>query len=788
MLYKFLVESYRNKVNRPLSFFVNWFGLTLGFAAVIVMYLYIIGEVRHDKGVYDRELTDVYRCEVEKSMGAICPAPLAEFVAQMPEVAASAKIMGLDGQTISTVGLANNNKFKFMVTVADSSLLKVLPFRMIAGSSADALSDEGKVIVNRSLAIKLFGTTDVIGRALEMNNKYPLQISGVIEDIPENSTWSPQAICNIKLLAKLWGYDDVSQLFARWNNWSYDTYLRLKPGVDPVAFEAKYSKAVKDRLTAEYESEFKDTPTLRAFDDLYFATDVTYGSSKSTDPNSLKILIMIAALILVIAIINYVNIYTARSTEVIRAMGIKAIMGGSRSRLIGFVIFDSVVITLLSAISGLIVAAALEPLYPAIIGSEVSFSMSWDTILILFVGLPLICGVLSGIFPALALTRMRPLDAIACRGGRGTKMAVVRNVLIVFQFTVTIGLIASTLFINKQMKYMSELDLGYSRDNIYVVSGGTFMPEKFKAFRSALVSNPNIQNATIMSMSPLNVGSMMTISWGETEAESATVKLMYNDENALATLGVKVLEGDSIAPDYKNTTGSRQFMINETFAKKMREQDPTITFPYKRFIGVFSDFQFLDLTQNIEPLAILAIGENEGSAYIRIAAGSDLQGTLKFIEKSFSEFYPDEIFEGYFLDEMFNTMYKNEQLFRSRLMTFSILAVFIGCLGLYALVGYSVQRRRREIAIRKVYGSTVGEALVLLSVGFLKWLIISFIIAVPLVWMLMDEWVTRFAYRTDISWWIFAIAGAVALLVAIITVLGQTYHAATENPANAMKD
>lgn len=788
MLLKLLQESYRNKVNRPLSFFVNWFGLTLSFAAVVVMYLYIIGEVRHDQKVYTQEMDGVYRCEVESTMGAICPAPLADFLSNMPEVAAAARITAQSDQTISTIGLSTNNKFKATIMLADSSLLKILPFKMIAGDPADALSDPGKVIVSRALAIKLYGTTDVIGRGIEVSNQYPLQISGVLDEIPASSTWNPEMICNIKFTAQLWDSDPAT-MFTHWSNWTYETYLRLNPQTDPVAFEAKYSQALKDRLNKEWGDEYKDTPKLCAFKDIYFAGSDNSDIAKSTDANSLKILGLVAILILMIAIINYVNIYTARSTEVIRAMGIKAIMGGSRSRLIGFVIFDSVAITFISAVSGFLLAGMLRPFYGSIIGTDVSFTMSWDTCLMLFVGLPVLCGVLSGIFPALALTRMRPLEAIASRNGGGTKMTFVRNMLMVFQFTITIGLIASTLFINKQMVYMNNLDLGYNRDNVYVVTGGAFMSEKFESFRSQLISNPNIANASIMYPSPIAVGNMMSMYWGDTKEESATVMIIRADENALATMGIEMVEGDSINPTNKGTLEFNQVMINETLAKIIRAQNPEITFPYKQFIGVFKDFQFMPLTYEMKPLAIGSSKHSGvGSAYIRIGAGSDLPATLKFIESTFNDFYPDEIFEGHFLDAKFNDMYKNEQLFRARLMTFSILAIFIGCLGLLALVGYSVQRRRKEIAVRKVYGSSVAQALVLLSVGFLKWFVIAFVIATPIVWWIMNNWIEKFVYRTDLSWWIFALAGVIAFIVAMITVLGQTYHAATENPATAMKD
>lgn len=792
MFKRILVESYRNKRNRPLSFFVNWLGLTLGFAAVIVMYLYIIGEVRHDAKVYTKSMDDVYRCKVEHTMGAICPAPLSDFMVTMPEVAASARITIQPQQTVSSVDLPANNKFKADIMLADSSLLRILPFKLIAGSASDALAGQSNVIVSRDLAMRLYGTTDVAGRVVEFNNLIPMQITAVMEDLPENSTWETDMIGNIRFQALMFSdgkSSDATNMFSEWHNWAYETYVLLNPGVNPVDFEAKYSKALVDVLNKEWGRAFKDTPTLQTFNDIYLSAD-EYTMAKTTDSNSLRILGLIAGLILVIAIINYVNIYTARSTEVVRSMGIKSVIGAERKSLVGFVVFDSVLLTLVSAISGFLLAMLLQPLYPSIIGTVINFAMSWDTLLILFVAMPLVCGVISGIFPALALTRMRPLEAIATRNGGGVKMTAVRNVLIVFQFAVTIILIALTLYINKQMTYMNELDLGYNRENVYIVSGDKFMGPRYKAFRSNLMANPKIKNVSYMQNNPMNIGNMMTLSWGTTKEENKTVMVQWADENSLATLGVSLVEGDSISPTNIDSLRYQQMMINETFANILREQIPDITFPYKDFIGVFKDFQHASLKSPITPLAIGSIW-NEGSApygnvYVRMEGG-DLPATLKFIENTFHELYPDELYEGSFMDEAFNNMYNEEQLFRARLLTFSILAIFIGCLGLFALVGYSVERRRKEIGIRKVYGSNIIQLIMLLCSGFMKWLVLAFILSLFPVWYCMNAWVEQFAYRTPISWWIFALSGLTAFFIAIVTIVGQTYHAATENPVKSIK-
>lgn len=791
MFKNFFLESFRNKIHRPFSFIINWFGMTLGFAAVIVMYLYIVGELNHDKECFSSSMDRIYRCEMgDQDMGSICPSALQPFMTQMPEVKSATRIASVE-QVTSTIGLSTNKKIKLGIVFADSTFMDIFPFKIITGDAATALQASDNVIISRSAAQKLYDTEDVVGKLLKLDNRYEATIVAVIEDVPENSSFRPEIIANNTMLCKIWEMSLKS--LSNWGNWYSEVYIKLHDNVNLTDFEPKYRVAVKGEISRNWGNEYLSTISLRPFSDCYMAVMDGFSISKTTNPDDLLVLGFVALLILVIAIINYVNIYTARSTEVIHAMGIKSIMGAMRRELIGFVIFDSIVITLVSVVSGFLLAALLKPLYGLIIGSEVSFSLEWYSVAILFVGLPMICGLISGIFPALALTRTRPLDAMANRSsGGGRRMIMVRNILIICQFSITIILISTTLYINKQMKHMGEIELGYDRDNVYVVSGGVFMSPKFDAFRGLLLQNPNIKDVALMKNNPIAVDEFMTVSWGDKKDDNKTVNVMWNDEHALRLLGIEMVEGDSISASNVKNLKFRQMIINETFANELREKIPGLTFPYKDFIGVFKDFQSTHLYKGVTPLVIGSIWSMEsltppGSGYIKIAAGSDLTETLKFIETTFQDIYPDEMYEASFMDEQFNSLYVKEQFFRTRLLTFSILAIFIGCLGLLALVSYSVERRRKEIAIRKVYGSTIGEVMSLLTIGFARLLLVSFVVAVPVSYYIMVSWVEQFAYRTAISWWIFAVALVTAMFIAALTVLRQTYRAAAENPAKSVK-
>lgn len=283
----------------------------------------------------------------------------------------------------------------------------------------------------------------------------------------------------------------------------------------------------------------------------------------------------------------------------------------------------------------------------------------------------------------------------------------------------------------------------------------------------------------------MRVGQMNTVQISE--KESLSPRHLYGDQHTLHVLGVPMVEGDSISDtniDRFDWGPNGQMVINEAFAKYISSVAPEVRIPGGKYIGVFKDFQHQPVTEKVTPLVLVRAWS--GNPYIRIAAGQ-IEPALKHIEHTFKEMFPNEIYDYEFMDAQFGQMYKTENLFRARLLTFSVLAIFIGCLGLFALVGYSVERRRKEIAIRKVHGAMVREVVGMLCVSFLKWLAVSFVIAVPLVWWLMDGWMSRYAYRTEMSWWIFAVAGVVTLLIALLTVLGQSYKAAVENPARAVK-
>lgn len=785
---KFIIESYRVKRNRPLSFIINWLGMSLSFTAIIIMYLYLVSQFRHDSA-YSRDMSNVYRLEISEayspSMG-----PLGTYIkGQIPEVEATAKF-NLQKTTIS-LG-EGEQAMVAMAMYGDSTLLDVLPFTLINGTQSEALATKDRVLVSRKTAMSLYGTTDIVGRKLRKQNKLDLTVSGVFEDMGDNAAYDPEVIVNINILLDMFGA--APDFFDNWGRVMYETCIRINPNADPELVRQKYIEITSKKLEVEWgmqalPEEMKlGVFKMRPFEDIYFTTEAQ-GFSANTDPDNLMVLALVALLVLVIGIVNYINIYVSRSTEVIRTMGIKSIMGASRSRLVNWVLFDSILIALLSALFALLIAWILEPYYNDIIGVNLPFALDWIAILVLLVGLPILSGVLSGLFPAVFLTRNKPLDAISNKAAGNRKLSWLRNSLVVLQFTISIALISATLIINRQINFVNSMDLGYNKENVVMLRGGTFVLDKLDTFRSELASNPDIVAVSAMKDFVGELGEFEGVNL-DGKDNNISVGIIWGDEYSFRVMGYKMVEGDSLSTANVHTLQSGQCIVNETLAALYHTANPgkRITDDPK-YIGICKDFHSRSLYMPLSPLVITSIYLNSyglANIYIRLS-GSNQEQALKDIERTFRKVYPSEVYEIKFFDQMYNMMYVKDTNFRKRLVGFSVLAVVIACLGLFSLVGYSVEQRRKEIALRRINGATVTQIVTMLCVSFLRWLLVAFVITIPIVWYVMNRWIEQYIYHEPIAWWSFAIALFITLLVAAVTILGQSYSAATINPARSIR-
>ncbi|MFI3295719.1 MAG: FtsX-like permease family protein [Rikenellaceae bacterium] len=789
MIQDFFKQCIRSKQRNSLSFIVNFVGMTLALMAITVILQYTVHHLTHDSALTDHT-QDVVRIETNNT-SALTTRSLYENADLLPELQEVCLLSKYNEQvkTTPTSESAEAVSLEVVAVSASENFFEFFPYPMVEGDSKSAFSSQTSALITQELALKIFGAdVDPIGQKIEVSIN-SVTITGVLENMPKNTSYKFDIIYRYENNKNLNGlHQNAKKYNYDWSSGGYEIFAKLNPNVKLEDFQTKLTELMTKKVT-EQNRVYDKTPLVRPFSECYFA-ELEYSFSSQTNLYSIKVLVMLGILILVIAIINYVNIYTARSTNLIAGMGIKKIFGAQKRGLIGYILMDSIVVMLLcSAVAYLFVVESQEEIYD-LLAYELPFDLSLQNILILFVATPIAIGLLAGVYPAIAFTRTKPLDALARRTSSSTFINI-RHILIIIQFTISIVLIGSTLYINRQINFIHTADMGVERENIYAVEY-TFRNES-KIFEEKLLQNPNIEACALTQTMPFDVQGSIEISYGADDSHKVRIDDIMCDMKALDLLGIKIIEGDIDAIRAIKGNGN-SMLINETFAKQYRAayKDSTITFPFKDIVGVIEDFPVTDITQPIKPLVINILEDMEKFdmnfiQLIKLRTDQDRDSTVSYIKKCFKEINPRLVYDQYFIDDKYKEMYSEVVLLEKRLIIFSLLAIFIAALGLFALISYTVEKRRHEIAVRKVFGATTWQIIFMLMFDLLRWFALSFVIAVPLIYYGMSSWSSQYIYRIDFPVWVILTAGAVASLIAIATILLQAYMAARINPAKAIK-
>ncbi len=789
---KIIKENISSKKHKPLSFLVNLLGMSLALTAVFIIYLHISSELNHDQEFFmgnDDHRNRIVRIEYpEEELGTIVPNALKLFADELPQIEASSLIMKIPGAFKPLD--QNRETIKLQALLASQNITKILPFKVIYGDIDKAFKTKNSVIISRSAAVKLFGYEDVVGENLKFEGKIILLVDAVIDDMPDKTTYRGDIILHDRITEDLLSVSFDKDIMT-WGYWNSDLLALLKPQVDIEEFNVVFEEALHTKREAMYGEEVDREPVLlRPYMDSYISAESTeYTHANNVSKKDLNLLGLISILILVIAIINFINIYIARSLDIIRKMGIRAIFGANRFTLSMSIIVDAIVTVFISSVLAYFLAYILMPIINQNIGFEIDMSPTPFSIITLFIIIPLFSGIIAGIYPAIILTKLKPLEAINKRA-ISIRHTYIRGILTILQFTISISLIISTLLINKQINYVLNMDTGYDKDNVFSVKSGLHMSGKTEMVRNRLLEAPNVIAVSFVEQTPVDLRNLTTIGVKDLDGNNITVHLLSGDEHTIDVLGIELIEGSplNMKAVYQDTLDMVPHrLMNETLAKLVATYsgDSTLRYP---FGGIMKNFNYRSATENIGPL-IFQFGygyESTGEVLIKISETNQEQ-TIDFIEKTFKEIFPDQIYEASFLDTHYDEVYESERILRFRLLFFSILAIVIASLGVFALVNFSVEKRRREIAIRKVYGSSTSEIIIILLKGISKWIIISFIIVVPLSIYIMNLWLNQYEYQTKLSAWIFIVACLGTALIAISTTLVQTYIAASRNPAAVVK-
>ena len=791
MVKNYFKIALRNLWKNKVFSFLNIMGLTVGMTACFLIFLYVKFELSYDS--FNSKADRIYRVvsdiktptEVLHASGpawAVAPNAKDEF----PEIESFVRISNDNV-------LIKKGDIKFQeehAAWADSALFNVFDFKLLKGNPKTALKEPFSVVFSETAAKKYFGNTDPMGQTLLITgDKLPAKVTGIMKDIPENSQIKADVFLSMTTITQKFN----QSLDSQWGNYGASAYLLLKPGTNAKALEKKFPAFLERRDGAEMKKiQMYPTLFLEPLKDVYLYS--TRDDSKTGHITNVYIFSIIAIFILLIACFNFINLTTARSAERAKEVGIRKVVGAGKKQLAAQFLGESVVVCLLAFVFTFFLSWLLLPLFNHLAGKTISSSIfeHWNYLALLFfasIGI----GLLAGIYPALVLSSFKPIVVLKGRFATGTRGIILRKALVIAQFTISIALVIATIVVYNQLNYMRNQDLGFSKDQTMVIDTNGD-PAK-KAFEQAVKELPEVKSVAMSGSVPggNNPGAYSEIENKKGDMQIANLDLYFVGFNFINQYKIKMVAGRAFSRDFATDT-TQAMVLNEAAVKLFGYTSPEQAIG-KRFkqwgregkiIGVAKDFHFKSLQEEIKPLSMRIEPDASNLISINVAA-TNLPKTIAAIENKWKSLIPDRPFSYYFLDEFFNRQYRSEQRFGNLFLNFAILAIFISCLGLLGLASYSTIQRTKEIGIRKVMGATVSSIVNLLSIDFLKLVFISFVIAAPVAWYFMHQWLKDFAYRVNINWWIFLVAGVTAMLIALFTISFQAIKAAWSNPVKSLR-
>lgn len=795
MLKVILKSAYRNLMRNKFYSMINIVGLAIGITACILIMLYVQSELSYDTfhekadRIYRVNLTGVFNGD-EINHPITCP-PLAKAMQnEIPEVEEAVRLINQQPVIRHNEDVFNENRWFF----ADANFFKIFSTTFIKGNPENALSQPNSVVLTESTAKRYFGEDNPIGQFITWENDRDYQVTGVIKDYPENSHIKPDFLASIK------GQDIDNNL-----NWIQNmvyTYILIKDGYTKQDVDAKLedlvekyvAPTVKEAMGVSFEKlksqGMKYKWYAQPLGEIHFDREVTQGTEPLGNKSYMLIFSIIAIFILVIAGINYMNMSTARSANRAKEVGVKKSFGASRNSLIFQFLSESVLVTLLALVLALFLIKLLLPEFNNLIDKQLVFNYfnNFKTIP-LMVAFGIGIGVIAGSYPAFFLASFNPVKVIKgiskSEGGHGK----LRSGLVIFQLIVSIALFSGSFFISKQLSFLQNKELGFNKENLLIINKANYLGNQMSSFKNELLAQPSILKITNSSSIPGRFNSSNTYFHHEVD-DSRGINTFWSDCDFIKTYQIELKEGRFF--EEGNQFNDKSVVLNETAIKQLNIEDPIGKKIYSgtktednslTIIGVIKDFHSQSLHEKMSSFVLI----NGSGEYLSVRVSGDIQQNLKIIEQTWGKFANGQILDYVFFDEDFGRLYKAEVRTRRIVSIFSALAIIIACLGLLALAAFVAEQRTKEIGIRKVVGARIGEILLSLNRNFIKWVAIAFVIATPITYYTMNNWLENFAYKTTLSWWVFALAGVAALFVTMITVTWISWKAATRNPVEALR-
>jgi putative ABC transport system permease protein len=796
MLKNYIKVALRNMKRQKGYSLINILGLAIGLTCCLLILLYVQYERSYDR--YHENADHIYRVVEEldfsgvKRHMAITPAPFAPAMKnEFPEVKDAVRFMKgnfSEGKVLVAHGRENYYEDKWFF--ADQSVFEIFTFPLIKGDAKSALKEPFTVVISEEKARKYFGDEDPIGKVLTLSDRYSqsdFTVKGVLKNTPKNSHFRFDFLASFATIENLF-----PEWVQNWFNHMYYSYMLLDENSSPEALERKFPGLILKHAGKEAQTALK--PHLQPLTAIHLHSHLESEIEANSDAVYVYIFATVALFILMIACINFMNLATARSAYRTREVGMRKVVGARRSQLVRQFLGESVLFSFIALPLAVIMMELLLPAFRAFTDRDLGFNYlnNWPVIFVL-IGITLVVGCVSGIYPALFLSAFKPVKVLkgkSCSGSRGT---VLRKGLIVFQFAVSIILIIATGIILSQVRYIRTTKLGFNKDQVIVLNiKDKELRTKYEVIKAELSKNPSVLNVTASSGIPGRISHhwFFRTEGLQEKKEKPSMWVMMVDHDFIKTLGMEIVEGRDFSRSF-TTDEKEAIILNESAVKKYGWGSPlgrNIKTENKDgyVIGVVKDFHFKSFYQQIEPVMIYISPGYFEFISVRVAADK-IPEAMAFIKKEWKELAPNRPLDYLFLNDDFDKVYRQEERAGKIFGYFSILAIFVACLGLFGLAAFTAEQRTKEIGIRKVLGATTLNIVTLLNKDFIKWVLVANLIAWPAAYYAMSRWLQSFAYRISIGWWMFLLAAVFVLVVAICTVGFQAAKAALANPSESLR-
>lgn len=762
---------------------LNIFGLAIGITCASLILLWVEDELSFDSNfekqdqVYYVPTNQLFEGEW-RTVFQSTPGPLAKAMKdEIPGIVGSSRTIGED--LLFEYGEHSINKYG---RFADPDFLNMFSLNFTEGNLESAFNEPEGIVISQETATHLYGEgTSVLGKGVRVNNDTNFIITGVFEDLPANVSYGFDWVAPFERI------EADRPWMLEYGNFFSDTFVELSPEADFEVVDAK----VREILPAKRRDE-DAVAFLHSMNDWYLRSDFEGGKKVGGQITYVRLFALIAIIILLIACVNFMNLSTARSEKRANEVGVRKVLGSGKGTLISQFMAEALTTALIAAVLSVLLLVVLLPQFNVLIEKQLELRLFDASHMLSIFGITLICGLLAGWYPAFYLSSFKPVDVMKGTLGKQGSAAMIRKGLVIAQFTVSIVFIISTIIVYQQVNHVKSRDLGFEKENLIKLPANGDIIKNFDPIQQDMIASGMIENIGLNNSEVLSGGNN---SWGfewkgGTDTEDIVISMRYISSGFFETAGMDIIEGRGFSDDIDNANNN--VLITETFAKLMdkgsalgktvRRDDESYT-----VIGVVKDYLYGDMYGSSDPVMFFNYHGDAQFLYVRTKPGSGVKETLSTMESVMKKHNPAFPFEYEFVDDAFNARFKSERLIENLSKIFALIAIIISCLGLFGLAAYTAEQRKKEIGVRKVLGSSVSGIVQLLSKDFMRLVLVALLIAGPLAWWGMQNWLESFAYRIEINLLVFVIAGIVAICIALLTVSFQAVKAAIANPVKSLR-